>query len=647
MAAKPRTLRIDSLESRCLLTTTFVPHAVDVSDSKGSLYSADLDGDHDIDLLAVDTSGNDGIHWFENLGGDETQFARGRRLGGLGFAARSIAVADVDGDDDLDIVGVADRYLFLLENVNGRGGYSVPQRIRSLDPTRTPQVKVADVDGDLNLDIVLFTDGTPFWLNNTGKHVWSDPQSMSLVRANDELRHIDGDNIADLVRFDGASTRVYSGNGDGTFSERLSLPGRLETADIDADGDVDLVSLDRIYENDGHGEFQERPISIPPPLLNPHTLRAFQVHDVNGDGLFDIVFHHISRGGDDVNTVSYSLNLGEGKFGDATEVVQSPFWLEWTVADFNQDSLADVVVVRPQESQISMFDAFTREIDITDRGIGFGFGQFKLRDVDADGDLDILAMSMGGVYQFNSESRVTVYENKGNLEFSAPILIGSVTGPTEFLEISHADIGDIDGDGIPDVAWANKGSLYWNRQSSAGELLEATLVHSGGKMDSVDLEDHDGDGDLDIVVATGATTTVFLNDGVGTSFEKQTVDQKVSVPDLSEAFGDLDGDGDIDRVSGPQVTVWENRVVGDVNNDGRFDSSDLVAVFQANEYEDGIWNNSTFNTGDWNGDGEFNSSDLVFAFQAKNYEVAAAVDGDAEHGDANCWSPGFSRFLQL
>ena len=65
---------------------------------------------------------------------------------------------------------------------------------------------------------------------------------------------------------------------------------------------------------------------------------------------------------------------------------------------------------------------------------------------------------------------------------------------------------------------------------------------------------------------------------------------------------------------------------GDSNLDGRFDSSDLVRVFQAGEYEDGIPFNSTWSEGDWNGDRDFSTADLVHAFKYGNYDsVAAAV----------------------
>ncbi len=61
------------------------------------------------------------------------------------------------------------------------------------------------------------------------------------------------------------------------------------------------------------------------------------------------------------------------------------------------------------------------------------------------------------------------------------------------------------------------------------------------------------------------------------------------------------------------------RLVGDANGDGRFDSSDLILVFQAGEYEDGVADNSAFEEGDWNGDRDFDASDLLLAFQSGVY----------------------------
>ncbi len=60
---------------------------------------------------------------------------------------------------------------------------------------------------------------------------------------------------------------------------------------------------------------------------------------------------------------------------------------------------------------------------------------------------------------------------------------------------------------------------------------------------------------------------------------------------------------------------------GDANLDGAFDSGDLVAIFEAGEYEDGIAQNSTWATGDWNGDREFDTGDLVAAFKDGGYDA--------------------------
>ena len=100
---------------------------------------------------------------------------------------------------------------------------------------------------------------------------------------------------------------------------------------------------------------------------------------------------------------------------------------------------------------------------------------------------------------------------------------------------------------------------------------------------------------------------------------------------------DVDGDGDEDVIAtlDGDVVVLRNRIVGDSNDDGVFDSTDLTSVLQAGKYEDGIDNNATFDEGDWNHDGDFDSSDLVAAFQAGHYEaapraleaeIAAAID---------------------
>ena len=83
---------------------------------------------------------------------------------------------------------------------------------------------------------------------------------------------------------------------------------------------------------------------------------------------------------------------------------------------------------------------------------------------------------------------------------------------------------------------------------------------------------------------------------------------------------DLNADGEVTPADHEfLIRSVLNSDFGDASLDGRFDSSDLVLVFRAGEYEDALANNSGWRDGDWNCDGEFDTGDLVHAFQAGGY----------------------------
>ncbi len=96
-------------------------------------------------------------------------------------------------------------------------------------------------------------------------------------------------------------------------------------------------------------------------------------------------------------------------------------------------------------------------------------------------------------------------------------------------------------------------------------------------------------------------------------------DSHLWLPDLRY---DSNGDRVIDS---KDIRAWvqdlKHTWFGDSNLDGEFNSTDLITVFQAGQYEDQVAGNSTWSTGDWDTDGEFTTSDLVVAFQDGGYEA--------------------------
>ena len=86
---------------------------------------------------------------------------------------------------------------------------------------------------------------------------------------------------------------------------------------------------------------------------------------------------------------------------------------------------------------------------------------------------------------------------------------------------------------------------------------------------------------------------------------------------------DVDQNGQVDEYDRWHwVKYVAQSTFGDANLDRQFNSTDLVQVFQAGQYEDGVAGNSLWSTGDWNGDGDFTSVDFIVAFVEGGYENA-------------------------
>ncbi len=121
-------------------------------------------------------------------------------------------------------------------------------------------------------------------------------------------------------------------------------------------------------------------------------------------------------------------------------------------------------------------------------------------------------------------------------------------------------------------------------------------------------------------IPIGQLSGDFDGDGQLTAADIDLLSAAVRSGDMSAQF-DLNGDG---AVSTDDREVWVKQLrktwFGDANLDSVFDTTDLVTVFQAGEFEDAIAGNSTWSTGDFDGDADFGTSDLLKAFQDGGFE---------------------------
>ena len=83
-----------------LITTT--------ADGAYSVATADLDGDHDLDVISA-SDNDDSVRWYENLGGASPEF-KTHIITSTADKARSVAAADMDGDHDVDALSASNGY---------------------------------------------------------------------------------------------------------------------------------------------------------------------------------------------------------------------------------------------------------------------------------------------------------------------------------------------------------------------------------------------------------------------------------------------------------------------------------------------------------------------------------------------------------
>ncbi len=606
---------------------------------------ADFDNDGFVDVAVLDYSS---VYRFD---ANNSRFARDAKIytDGGAFIGRAIKSADIDGDGWKDLVlvrqDVEEEELFIqwFRNVEGRSFESMQVRGSLLaTPEPTPSdLQLFDVDQDGDTDVVFVNSGKlEYFENDGGKLLPVRPLDVGLRAATVSFANVNG-RVEVLVggpecgRFycDGTLSWLTIGqSGEVTsIADLLPFPLSQERTlipfDVDADGDLDILTGNHygvgVFENLDGSYSEHLPLIYPKPDDFKRSFSNLKAIDFDFDGDPDLIARD-----DETARPIWIVNDGginrQSRLTPVDGIAGSPALFKF--ADLDGDRIMDVLSISQSENGQDLVyqhgqpgpAMFSEAIKIAD--IPPDMLYFETSDVDSDGDTDIVFAFKTSPFR---SSMIVVYNDTNGFRKGDPVGIGRV-----FESGTPVALADVDGDGDDDLLGLGRRGPEWWIENDNGRF--------GGRRTEISLSivgwsDLDGDRDLDLIIRADDHLVWHAFDGG--QFSRQRKLWAISTRDIADLVpADFDGDGDIDvafdAMSIPPdrplaLSLFENRLIGDSNNDGVFDSADLVTVFAAAEYHDEIDGNSTFDEGDWNGDGDFTSADFVAAFQAGTYVKAA------------------------
>ncbi len=226
----------------------------------GGVTAADIDQDGDTDLVLGVTNGS-GLYWVENLDGQGT-FGSLNSVDASLSQARNQALGDIDGDGDMDILSnCTTPYLVWYENTSGNGDFSTQHVIDAVGLYET-SVNLVDMDGDADLDILSQKSDLVIWrenLNGQGNFgAFQVVSDQALNISDTDAADLDNDGDMDALSASTSDDKVAwyeNTDGNGTFGSQnsidsaLPLPRTVHAADLDGDGDLDVLSASLFGED--------------------------------------------------------------------------------------------------------------------------------------------------------------------------------------------------------------------------------------------------------------------------------------------------------------------------------------------------------------------------------------------------------------
>ncbi|SRX52759.1 FG-GAP-like repeat-containing protein [Aequorivita sp. CIP111184] len=215
------------------------------NDFKTCVFSADFDGDGDMDVLSSSWQGSKRIAWYENTDG-QGNFSVENVITNNVANATSIFASDIDNDGDMDVISASqtDDKIAWYENTDGQGSFGVLQSI-STNADGAQSVFAADINGDGAMDIVAasYSDHKISWFKNLAilnneisGNLKLDVNSNGcdnndISAANLLIKTSDGTNTLSTFSANNGNYKLFPG--EGTFTtEIVQLPAHYISSPI-------------------------------------------------------------------------------------------------------------------------------------------------------------------------------------------------------------------------------------------------------------------------------------------------------------------------------------------------------------------------------------------------------------------------------
>lgn len=337
-----------------------------------------------------------------------------------------------------------------------------------------------------------------------------------------EVADFNKDGLPDIAvaNAEDSSVTILLGDGKGKFTEAKGspffanrFPNDIVIADFNKDGDLDLgianteVSFLTLLFGNGKGQFQQAPKS--PFIVNskPHT-HGIATGDFNGDGNLDLTTDNWG-----MNRVLVIFGDGKGNFGNEMSfMVGNRPYQRLRVGDVNKDRKPDIITTNLEGNNATVLlgigngkfqEAQSSPFPAGDAPFGVAIG-----DVNGDNNPDLAIVNSPTITaESKGKDGLTILLGDGSGSFSSIKGSPFKTGRSP----SRVAIGDIDGNGINDIAVTNYNDrsisiLYMNKNG----VSESKTIKVGNRPDGVTIHDMNKDGRNDIVISNYDDNTIMI-----------------------------------------------------------------------------------------------------------------------------------------